>query len=412
MTKKAILRLPLWALLFLTNKLSELPKRNKNKWVFGSHWKRFKDNPKFLMLYVVENHPEIRCIWISHNKKDVGIVRSLGLDCYYWLSIKGAYHCITAGVYIGDNSISDINDFFAGNALFLDLHHGVGLKKTMWYNLRRQSRELGISEDNLEKSFIFKIATYRRLYRKPNLWLATSKAHAEDIICPMHRSPLADCVFGNFPRNSLLVDDKESILKLAKKYEPIRTVELIERLKNYNKVYIYMPTWRTDGHDFVNDSQIDFNKLNTILKINNAVFILNLHPATKLDYKSLSALSNIIVFDRIIDVYYILPFTDCLIADYSSVYTDYLIMNKEIILFPFDYNEYVKKSHDLLDYDKYYKGMKVYNFNDLLLTIESNKDCHLSKIDYDTLMDYYWGSINEPLDIVNEVNKKLECLTL
>ena len=38
--------------------------RNKKKWVFGNK-KIFKDNTKYLFIYMQEQHPEIQTIWIT-----------------------------------------------------------------------------------------------------------------------------------------------------------------------------------------------------------------------------------------------------------------------------------------------------------------------------------------------------------
>lgn len=412
MKAKLAFKLPLYIGLYCSNLLASIVPRNTHKWCLGSHWHRYKDNPKFLMIEIHDSHPEIRAIWISHNKKDVDVIRSQGFESYYWLSVKGLYHSLTAGVYVSDNYVVDVNSFLAGGALFLGLHHGIGLKKTVWNNKRRFSKEFGIPEDKLETSLLFKIATYHYLYRMPNLWLATSEAHAKDIICPMHKVGINDCVLANFPRNNLLLMSKEQIKQMAEKYEPRATVDFIESIGKYQKVYIYMPTWRSDGHDFVKSSQIDFQRLNEAMIKTGSLFIFNLHPSTHLDYSSLKGFSNIVLFNKSIDVYYILPFTDCLIVDYSSVYTDYLMMNKEIILYPFDYEDYLKNSHELISYDDYYKGQRAYNFDELLSLIDNKVDCHLSSQDYNQLMAYYWGSINQPMDIVEEVNKKLNSLKI
>ena len=206
----------------------------------------------------------------------------------------------------------------------------------------------------------------------------------------MYRISLNDCIFGNFPRNEILLKDKGLIMEMAKRYEPSETRDFINKIQHYKKVYLYMPTW-----------------LNAVLSTNDSLLIMKLHPATKINHSAMERFSNIQVFDNHIDVYYVLPFTDCLITDYSSIYTDYLIMNKEIILFTFDKDVYIRKNFDLKDYDTYYKGKVADNFDELLNLIEKNIDCHVGKKDYNFLMSYFWGSINNPLDIVKEVKKRL-----
>jgi CDP-glycerol glycerophosphotransferase (TagB/SpsB family) len=108
------------------------------------------------------------------------------------------------------------------------------------------------------------------------------------------------------------------------------------------------------------------------------------------------------------DIYTILPFTDVLITDYSSVYTDFLMMNKEIILFVFDYNDYVKGCCELKDYDKYYLGKKAYSFTQLLDIISTGEDCHVPQDQYSRLMDFFWSNNESTINIVEEIKIRIK----
>ena len=401
-----LLKTPVFLLIYLSDHASKLVKRDYSKWVYGCHFKRYEGNSKFLFQEANDSHPEIRSIWISHNKSDVNRIRALGFECYYWLTIKGLFHCLTAGVYVCTSSIMDVNCFLSGNAKMLDLHHGIGIKLTnSWKTEKFWKNKFGKPLKELERSILFKLHTYIFLYRKRDICLATSETHAREFWCQMYRISLDDCIFGNFPRNKILLKDKKRIMEMGRRYEPDETREFINTIQEFKKVYIYMPTWRNDGNNFIEAAQLDFKKLNDALLANDALLIMKLHPATKLDCTDIESFTNIQIFNNCIDVYYILPFTDCLITDYSSIYTDYLIMNKEVILFTFDKEDYIRKSFDLKDFDTYYKGKVVKTFEELLYLIQHNIDCHIDRGDYKFLMDYFWGSINNPLDIVEEVKK-------
>jgi len=400
------LKFPLAFFCLCASKASVLFRRNTRKWVFGCHT-GYGDNPKFLLYHIQKEHQELRPIWIEHKRRDVFRVRDLGVECYYWLSIKGFYHAATAGVYVCTQSVKDVNRFVSEGAVYLNLNHGVGLKKGFWLNQHRMERDYGKSADELEKFFVFKVVNYIWLFRKPDLSLVTSDFQAKEIFAPQFRIPLDNCIFGNYPRNEILMKDKDEILSLVEKYEPSATMSLIEKCKEYDRVFIYMPTFRNDGSDFISVSGMDFSKLNSALKDINALLVLKFHPQTRLDLSEISLMSNITVFERQSDVYYFLPFTDCLITDYSSIYCDYLIMNKEIILFPFDKEEYVKKCMDLADYDYYYRGPTAKTFAELYRLIKEKSDCHLQKEDYDFVMKAFWDSIDTNIDIVHEVNKRL-----
>ncbi|MDE7088974.1 MAG: CDP-glycerol glycerophosphotransferase family protein, partial [Prevotella sp.] len=112
-------------------------------------------------------------------------------------------------------------------------------------------------------------------------------------------------------------------------------------------------------------------------------------------------MSNIVILDKNMDVYPILPFTDVLITDYSSIYYDYILMeNKGIILFPFDYDEYIKNSRDLaFDYLTYTPGCKAWNFEELYRLLFS--ESKLVPEERSWVIKQFWG------DNYMESNKKI-----
>lgn len=128
----------------------------------------------------------------------------------------------------------------------------------------------------------------------------------------------------------------------------------------YNKVAIWMPTFRTS--DILQESntsneknilpiiknQKDFSKINSIFKENNSILLIKLHPIQSKNNLTFSNQSNIKFIDEEylnsnkINLYSLLSETDFLITDYSSVYFDYLLLNKPILFTLEDLNDYKK----------------------------------------------------------------------
>lgn len=108
------------------------------------------------------------------------------------------------------------------------------------------------------------------------------------------------------------------------------------------------------------------------------------------------------------DVYPLLPKTDVLITDYSSIYYDYILMpEKDVLLFPFDYQDYIRNSRDLAyDYLTYTPGVKVWNFDDLLRTIKEDKS--LFFIEREWAISTFWGESynNASKQIIDVIKEK------
>ncbi|MDD6728779.1 MAG: CDP-glycerol glycerophosphotransferase family protein [Eubacteriales bacterium] len=140
-------------------------------------------------------------------------------------------------------------------------------------------------------------------------------------------------VMAGYPRNEIFFRKEEG-------------QELKKKLGLEGKtVYAYMPTWRgTSNHD-VNSSAYEsrvkeiFKRLDKKLK-DNQVFYVNFHPILR-DSISLKKYKHIKPFPQGVDNYAFLNCADALVTDYSSVFFDYSITQKPIILFMYDYDEYM-----------------------------------------------------------------------
>jgi CDP-glycerol glycerophosphotransferase (TagB/SpsB family) len=396
-----------YLLAYSLSKVVRFVPRDKKKWAFGAMG-GFRDNPKFMFYDVIEKHPEIQVAWIAFNYKDYRLLKKQGLSVYHKASLKGLWYALTAGVYIVDHSASDVNVYLDAGAFYVNLWHGSSVKRVRWQNKAGFVRDFNLKdEDEMNTSLLFRIRQYPILFRKIDLCLAPSSIQLKDFFAPMMNIPEQNCIVGIYPRSKLMIKGKESALRFIRNYEPEETLEFVKIMQSYHKSYIYMPTWRNGNNDFIKCAGIDWEELNNAMVKKDSLFILKLHPLTVLNVNELAGYSNILLYPRESDVYTVLPFIDCLITDYSSIYTDFLMMNKEIILFTFDYDEYVAGSYELSEYDKYFVGKRASDFHQLLQIMESNEDCHVSKDKYEFLMDFFWSCNKYNIDIAEEIKKRI-----
>lgn len=346
---------------------SYLIPRNKSVWLFGSFGGSFNDNAKYFFIFVNEHHPEIKAIWISNNKQTIRFLREKGLNGYYKWSWQGLYYCLRGKVYIYNAYVSDINIWTVGKAIKVNLWHGIPIKKIEF------DIEKGVLSNIFDESLMSKLL-YMTHYVVPDYVLSTSD-RVSTIFSSAFRVSLQNCLPFGYPRNWILKCDKDELIDFINKYETKDTMELINRLAKYKKVYIYMPTWRDDNTDFIKESGIDFEILNEKLKERDCLMILKFHNNTHLP-ENFNDFSNIVMLENKYDVYTILPFTDCLITDYSSIYFDYKTMNKEVIFFCFDLEKYLKNREMYFDYKDIIRDELVaFNFDQLLNYINNDKTC-------------------------------------
>ncbi len=165
------------------------------------------------------------------------------------------------------------------------------------------------------------------------------------------------------------------------------------KVNKQTKLGIYMPTFRFElenesvmqeisAGNFLAVSDFDLQQLNAFLQQHNQFLLVRLHPYEQKFMKQELRLSNIAVLEDAylveheLDLYEILRVTDYLITDFSSVYFDYLHLNKPVYFLANHLNEYLAKRGILLDpYEKVTPGVKVTSQTELEQAMVSDDHC-------------------------------------
>lgn len=156
--------------------------------------------------------------------------------------------------------------------------------------------------------------------------------------------------------------------------------------KNVNKIILWLPTFRDNVNSLRNDSEFNFPlgipiiyneedliKVDKYLKKEKAMLLLKPHPVQDLSKIKNINLNNIKLItdkdlqDNNINLNEFLYYVDAFLTDYSGIYYDMLLTNKQIGFTLDDFDEYNKKRGFPFDnpQDKM-AGMKIYNIEDLL----------------------------------------------
>ena len=383
---------------YLIYPFSFLVPRSKNQLAFGSYRGGFADNSKYLFIYAVEHFPELQVCWLSVKRQTVKRVRSLGLPAYWVLSPVGIWKALRAKYWFVNSYSSDIIYCLSGGATIVNLWHGVGLKRC----------EFNIKDGALAERFVkktFKERFYHpESFKRPN-YLISSTEFQSKMFASAFRLPLEKCLNLGYPRNAILTQSKENILAFVDKYEPRETRHLIDTCTQYDKVYIYMPTWRDSQKD-VFAQHMDLRELSEVLRKQKALLLLKPHPNTIVD--NIYQADNIVLIERTVDIYGVLPFTNVLITDYSSILYDYILMpNKEVILYLYDYEEYVKERDFYYPFDENVVGKKVDSLETLVEVI-NKQDYVMEEQERQRILDRFWGDTMK-LDSSKAILERVLC---
>ncbi len=153
----------------------------------------------------------------------------------------------------------------------------------------------------------------------------------------------------------------------------ITKIKKILKLKVNSKVILYAPTWRGKIGEVSNDIEIQIELIKFLEKKYGKEYeiLVSLHHLTKKALGNISKLS-IKEVPASIDINEILAVCDIVISDYSSIYLDFLCLDRPIILYVPDIHEY--KAHRGLYLNPSDLPVNVANnIDELAFTIENPK---------------------------------------
>ncbi len=177
-----------------------------------------------------------------------------------------------------------------------------------------------------------------------------------------------------FPRNDILLKKNNCIY-----YPEIRR----------KKTICWFPTYRNHkGHSTGKnafpygipsvDSEKELKELNSVLKKEDVLLVIKLHPSEdtsilrKLDLDHIKLVEDSVFDSDHTTLYHYLRNVDALITDYSSVYYDFMLTKRPIGLAICDIDEYVKTTKIVFDkFENEIAGEYIYNFKDLLTFIHN-----------------------------------------
>ena len=309
---------------------------------------RFADNSRYLFI-LMSSMKNFRCIWLTKSEKVVKEIKKKNLECYKSNSLKGIYYSLRAKWHIFNHSSRDISEYFTNFRAQINLWHSTPVKK--------------IDNNNYQNTFL-KNLIYRikKIFFKEYLLLGNDE-YSLHLLRHFPRDKYLKLIT-NLPRNIILNENNNKFDYLRTDYEK----EVLKEIKlSKKKVIGYFPTFREKRRELFFDYE-DFDRiksLNDFLKANNLIILFKMHQNSFKEDKSksysidnekfntfISKLSNFFSLDYECDLNSILSVCDLLVTDYSGVAFDYLFLDRPIIFYCPDYEEYKTYPGLALDIEK------------------------------------------------------------
>nr|WP_080491805.1 CDP-glycerol glycerophosphotransferase family protein [Lactiplantibacillus plantarum] len=312
---------------------------NPNVWIFSSTGnKHYNYNAKYFFEYVLSKHKEKK-IYFVVNDMEVREKLNREVGNYFISSItfSGIITILKGSIWITSAGLPIHLVFDLKHRSVINLWHGVPLKKIV------------LLENHLNwlKKLYVKVFFSRRYTAIATTSINMLETYAASFGVPDNVVK----VLGQ-PRNDLLSFDNKA--QFNNVFPNIR-----------GRKILYAPTYREWGETrlfpFADFNQSEFEQ--RLQELDATVFI-RFHIENQTQQVKRVKESNRIRFineDKFEDIMTVLNVFDLLITDYSSIYIDYLLLDKPIIFLPYDLQEYSTRRGFNFKYDEVTPGEKVYD---------------------------------------------------
>lgn len=328
---------------------------NKKSIIFSSFGgRRFDDSPRALYdkICSMEEFRDWKLIWAFIEPEKIEIPRGEKVKIDTWPFFKAL---LSTYVWIGNSEIDRGIRLFSSKHIRIETWHGTPLKKIC-------------GEEN--QTSVEKVSKSRKL---DNTTIRCSQSEYDrNIFSRIFTASKDSILLSDLPRNdSLLMYSEEEINGIREKLN-------IDKSK---KVILYTPTFREYETDEKGENAIappiTFDKWERLLGENYVLLVRAHYVVTKaMNLPNTSFVKDVSKYESLNDLYVI---SDLMISDYSSTFFDYSILNRPMLCFAYDWEEYTEKRGLYLDLEK-----------ELPCEIDKNEDAllnHILNLDYSKASD-------------------------
>ena len=279
-------------------------------------------------------------------------------NTYKLNSIRGIWEGLSSKYVIVTNCSNHLSIFASKKHKYLYLNHGMPIKK------------MAFSKKIKNKRYKRNLNLLRKAY-----FMVTSDIFKQ-LIISCYKADYSKVYITGTARNDLIGNQENDI-----------TIQEIFKFNNFDKVVIYMPTYKMTKNNIKNNTDRDFNNIFylddyneddfiKLLENQNILFIMKPHPREEFYYRehpevipnsdNFKIVYNEDFYSNGIEHYELFKFIDLMISDYSSAPIDYLILNRPVLYLNNLAEDYSNKRGMILEdnYEILMPGVKVVTFKD------------------------------------------------
>jgi CDP-glycerol glycerophosphotransferase (TagB/SpsB family) len=348
-----------------------MPRRRDLVAVIGMGEGRFIDNAKYFFLQSAHLlGPGVRVAFLAGDRELAARLEQAGLAAVRYPSWPGVRLLLRSGVVVADSDfwLARMRRFLLVGARKVQLWHGANLKRIGLDKMRHEAASRAwLSSPLMMRLRMVNGALNGKLVRY-DLVVSPSAFYEREVF---RKAFLAnEHLVAGYPRNTFGRFDDPALREAAWLNVDAAARESLDAWAAQNRrTVLVAPTFRDSRATSLGIDATVAEMLDAWCEQNRAELVFKFHPFER-GTNSVSG-RHLHVCGAATDVYPLLPHTHALVTDYSSIYMDYLLLDRPVCFFVPDLEDYVRSDRQIqFDFDEMTPGPKAHTWQQLLSALE------------------------------------------
>ncbi len=302
-------------------------------------------NLKYFHLYLAARHAQdCEFYLLTHRRATVRLLSEHGLPVLLHPSPQSVVKLLRASSVVVESADwwHWLKSLLALHATSFQIWHGNGMKRVSMTNKKIAAMLRGLGPFHWLLYWCNIYPTYDVVFFASRLQRKRRSASFRMKEAVLNGQPRNDIFFGTDVGFNLVGCDGATT-------EKIRSAAASGK-----RVVLYSPTYRPPA-EIQPAHALNLDEFNNFALRHGLLIVWKAHPKDEIAVQEREAL---VVMDKNADVYPVMGYADCMITDYSSIYMDYLLLDRPIIFFPYDLEHYLRRRGIQHDYNAITPGPK------------------------------------------------------
>jgi CDP-glycerol glycerophosphotransferase (TagB/SpsB family) len=365
---EAVMILVGWLIIWPIARLT--PRRRDRIVVIGRDEGKFVDNAKYFYLQAARSgRPNARVVFLTEREDVLDLLTQHSFEAVVHPSVESAILLLTTRVAVVDSTEWYLRwrRFLLAGARVVQLWHGVGYKRIeidKWSNEAAgrgwMSKPPIAALRSLRRWLTGRLVTYAAVN-------TTSVFYRDKVFIPAFKSRYFT-IFG-YPRNAFGRVEGGNLSGSELNVDATLLQRLPAWRAEQRRIVLVTPTYRDSRATPLGLDDDTIGKLDSYAAKHRIEFVFKFHPLER-GASSIRG-THLHVCAPESDLYPLMPHSDALVTDYSSIYMDYLLLGKPVLFLVPDLDAYIRLDRQLqFDFDAMTPGAKVKTWSELLDRLE------------------------------------------